>query len=111
MQYLNSFNAVGRLTKDPEIKAAGEKRVCNFTLAINKNANDGSSENADFIPCVAWNKCVDWLAYGKKGSLISVQGKLRSRSYEKDGKMNYVVEVMADTVVVLNNKADVKVNE
>lgn len=90
---MNSINLVGRLTRDPEIKEIGNNKnsVCNFTLAIRRNADD-----ADFIDCTAWNKTAELICnYCKKGGYLAVNGALRNQSYtNNDGatvKKSYVL--------------------
>src|SRR5699024_8107162 len=56
--------------------------------------------------CVAWRRQAENLAnYMKKGSQVGVDGRLQSRSYEdKDGKMVYVTEVVADNIQFLDSR-------
>lgn len=68
-----------RVTKDPELKTVGEKRVVNTTIAVPRTKKD----EADFIPVVIWGKQAESFAkYMSKGSLVSVEGRLSSRTYE-----------------------------
>lgn len=105
---MNRTVLVGRMTRDPELKYTPTGvAVANFTLAINrpfKNA-DGDNE-ADFINIVVWRKPAENTAqYTKKGSLVGVDGRLQSRTYEgQDGKTVYVTEVVADSVQFLDTK-------
>src|SRR5690625_7767812 len=100
---INRVVLVGRLTRDPDLRyTPNGVAVANFTLTVNRPfTNQQGNRDADFINCVAWRKQAENLAnYMKKGSQIGVDGRLQSRYYEdKDGKMDYVTEVVAD-----NNK-------
>ena len=104
---LNSFNAVGRITKDVtarSIKGTDGKDIstASFTLAVDRRMTKAQREaaekakrpTADFITCVAWGKTADVLAeYGKKGQMLAVDGRLESRHYTaKDGHETYVTE-------------------
>lgn len=90
---MNRISITGRFTDDPEIKEVKAKKdgktvkVCNFSVAVNDRAKD----RTDFIECSVWSKTAEYVAsHLSKGSLVSVDGKLRQDKYEdKDGKMRY----------------------
>jgi len=99
---------VGRLTKDPELRFTPNGiAVTTFTLAVNrpfKNAN--GEQEADFINIVVWKKAAENVAnYTSKGSLVAIDGRIQTRSYEnKDGQRVYVTEVVADSSSIPGNK-------
>ncbi|WP_440897387.1 single-stranded DNA-binding protein [Amphibacillus sp. Q70] len=105
---LNRVVLVGRLTKDPDLRyTASGIAVANFTIAVNRPfSNQQGDREADFINCVVWRKAAENLAnYMSKGSLIGVDGRIQTRSYDgQDGKRVYVTEVVADTVQFLESK-------
>lgn len=105
---LNRVVLVGRLTKDPELRyTPNGVAVANFTLAVNRPfKNQAGESEADFINCVVWRKPAENLAqYTSKGSLIGVDGRIQTRSYEgNDGKRIFVTEVVADSVQFLDTK-------
>lgn len=86
---LNNCSFIGNLVADPQVRlTATEKKVASFTLAVNRNhpAKDGPWP-CDFINFTAWNGMADKVAKYKKGSTLSVTGRLETSSYEdKDGK-------------------------
>lgn len=105
---MNSVVLIGRLTKDVELRRTNTgKPVASFTIAINRNftSQDGERQ-ADFIPCVVWNKAAENTArYCSKGSLVGVDGRLQSRTYEnQDGRRVTVVEVICDSVQFIDTK-------
>jgi len=105
---MNRVVLVGRLTRDPDLRyTPSGHAVSNFTIACNRSfkAKDGEQE-ADFINCVAWRKTAESLAnYMKKGSMIGVDGKLQSRTYDdKDGKKVFVTEVLSESIQFLDSK-------
>ena len=110
---MNKVILVGRITKDPELKntQSGTSFV-NFTIAVNRPVSqnaDQNASNADFINCVIWNKQAENLAkYVKQGSLIGVEGRIQTRSYESNGTTRYITEVLCDNVQFLETKKDVK---
>ena len=106
---INRVILVGRITKDLELKSTQSNiSFCNFTLAVNRpfTEKDGSRQ-ADFIQVVVWRKqAEDLVKYQNKGSLIGVDGRIQTRSYEVDGNMRYVTEVVADSIAYLESKRE-----
>ena len=101
---LNRVILVGRMVRDPELRRTGTGvAVTSFTIAMNRNfTNQQGERQADFIPCVVWNKAAENTArYCGKGSLVGVEGRLQSRSYENQGKKVNVIEVICDSVQFL----------
>ncbi len=106
---INRTVLVGRLTKDPEVRKTQSGISCAmFTVACDRNRKKDENSNeptADFISCVAWRQPADFLGqYAHKGSLVGVDGRIQSRSYDKDGQRVYVTEVVADQVRLLESK-------
>jgi single-strand DNA-binding protein len=95
----NEIRIEGRITAEPELRyTQSEKAVCRFTLAVSREWND--RDEADFIPVVAWNTTAKAMAeHVVKGQLLTVAGRLQSRSYEtQDGQKRTVLEVIAREV-------------
>ncbi|KXT77901.1 single-stranded DNA-binding protein [Streptococcus sp. DD13] len=103
----NKVITIGRLTATPELQQTSTgKSLTRVTLAVNRRFKtmDGDRE-ADFISVTFWGKLAENLvAYGSKGSLISLDGELRTRRYEKDGKTHYVTEVLGHSFQLLESK-------
>ena len=104
---MNRVNLIGRMTNDVETKTneAGTTKGT-FTLAINRqNVKEGMQE-ADFIPCVVWNKTAENLAkYQGKGSLIGLEGTLKVDRYENhDGEKRTYTYVQVLNVEYLSKK-------
>jgi len=103
---MNRVDLVGRLTRDPELRHTTSGRaVCQLNLAINRTfTNQNGEREADFINVVVWDKQAENVSkYVTKGRLVSVEGRLQSRSYDdKDGKKVYVTEVVANSVQFLS---------
>lgn len=96
---MNTTNLIGRLTKKAELYQTPDKKTyARFTLAINrKKKAGGTGSEADFIPCIIWGKAAENLVnWTDKGALISLEGELRTRSYEKDGQKHFVMEVWSN---------------
>ena len=95
---LNQAQIIGRLGKDPEIRTtAGGVNVANFTLATSEKFKDRDGkpqEKTEWHNCVAWGKLAEIIGqYPKKGDLLYVQGKIETRSWEKDGAKQYKTEI------------------
>jgi single-strand DNA-binding protein len=101
--YLNKAMIYGNLTRDPELKALPSgMNVCSFSLATNRvyNDRDGNRQEAvDYHNIVVFGKQADNCAkYLLKGSGTYVEGRLQTRSWDKDGQKQYRTEVVADRV-------------
>lgn len=107
---MNSVNLTGRLTKDPELRFTPDGvAVATITLAVNRTWKNASGErDADFPQIVAFKQTAQTMAdYLKKGSLIAVEGRIQTRSYENnDQKMVYVTEVIAERFHFLESNGD-----
>lgn len=102
---LNRVVLVGRLTRDPEMRITPSGvAITRFTLAVNRSFKDASGEQkADFINIVAFRKQAENVAnYVKKGSLVGVDGRIQTGSYEgQDGKRVYTTDVVAESIQFL----------
>ena len=98
---MNVVTLIGNLATDVEIKDVGDnKRVANFLLAVNRLTKDGG---ADFVRIVAWERQAELCAqYLTKGKRVGVDGYLRSRSWEEDGKKRRDIDVVARSVQFLS---------
>ncbi len=105
---LNRVVLVGRMTRDPELRRTGNGTpVTSFTLAVNRAfTNQSGEKQADFIQCVIWNKGAENTAkYCSKGSLVGVDGRLQTRSYQdNNGQNRNVTEVICESVQFLETK-------
>lgn len=101
--YLNKAMVYGNLTRDPEMKALPSgMNVCSFSLATNRvyNDRDGKRQEAtDYHNIVVFGKQAENChKYLTKGSSTYVEGRMQTRSWEKDGQKQYRTEVVADRV-------------
>lgn len=107
-----SFNQVvlmGNLTRDPELRQIPSgQSVCSFSLALNrsyKNSDGDWQEVTDFVDIVAWANLGERVAqYVTKGRPVLVNGRLQSRSWEKDGQKRTKLEVVASDVTFLGGR-------
>lgn len=110
MAGVNKVILLGRLGKDPEVKNLGNgTAVANFSLATSETYKDKTT--GEKKETTEWHNIVLWRAlaeiaqkYLHKGDMVYIEGKLRTRSWEKDGVTRYVTEVIADTLTMLQTK-------
>lgn len=96
---INKAILMGRLTKAPELRYTSQQTpVCSFSIAVDNGY--GEKRQTDFISCAAWNKTAEFVSkYFDKGQMIIVIGRIATRTWEgRDGKKNYVTEVVASEV-------------
>jgi single-strand DNA-binding protein len=102
---MNVVTAIGNLATDVSVREVnGDHKVANFLLAIDRPSKDGG---ADFIPVAVWDKqaetCERFLSKGRK---VAVDGRLRSRSWEEEGKRRTAIEIVANRVQFLSGAND-----
>lgn len=104
---LNKVIQIGRLTKDADLKyTQSGTAVARFTLAVQRNYTNAQGEyEADFIQVVVWRGLAENVAkYTGRGSLVAIEGRLQTGSYEKDGRTVWTTEVVADNVRFLDSR-------
>jgi single-strand DNA-binding protein len=97
---VNVVTLIGNLATEVELREVGpEKKVASFLLAVDRATRDGG---ADFVNVSAWDRQAELCAeYLGKGQRIAVDGRLRSRSWEEEGKRRSAIEVVARRVEFL----------
>lgn len=109
MASLNKVLLIGNLTRDPEVRfTPGGRAVCDMRLAVSrrfKRANGEDGEETCFVSIVVWDKqgemCGKYLA---KGSPAFVEGRLQLDEWEKDGRKNSTLRVLAERVQFLGGR-------
>ncbi len=104
---MNKWIGHGRLTKDPEIRyTQSGKAVASFTIAVDRPHRQDAQQQADFIPCVAWDKLAEVIGNNlTKGREILVEGRIQTRSYEaQDGSKRYVTECVINNMEFCGSK-------
>lgn len=104
---INRTVLVGRLTKDPEIRyTQSGVAVANFTVAVNRQFTNANGEReADFIGCIIWRKAAEnFCNFTHKGSLVGIDGRIQTSSYEKEGQRVYATQVVVDSFSLLKPK-------
>ena len=103
---MNKLVLVGRLTRDPETRQAGETTVTRFSIAVDRRYKHEGGQSADFPSVVAFGKTAEFIEkYFRKGMKIALEGRLQTGSYEKDGKRIYTTDVIAEAVEFAESKS------
>lgn len=102
---------VGRLGKDPEVRhLENGATVANFSMATSETYKDKTTgerkEITEWHNIVLWRGLADVAAkYLHKGDMVYIEGKLRTRSWEKEGVTRYTTEVVGDNMTMLSPKS------
>jgi single-strand DNA-binding protein len=109
---------IGNLTADPELRfTPSGAAVANFTVAstprtFDKDTNGWKDGDTLFLRCAVWRDAAENVAESlQRGTRVLVSGRLKQRSYEKDGAKHTVVEMDVDEVGPSLKYATAKVNK
>jgi single-strand DNA-binding protein len=109
MPALNRVQLIGNLGKDPESKYTPTgKKVAHFRLAVNNRWKTGEGETKEYTEWInieAWGRlgeiCQQYL---KKGSLVYIEGRLKTETYANEGETKYFTKVVALAMQMLDRK-------
>lgn len=110
MGSLNKVQIIGFLGADPELKYTSSGRaICNLRVATTEKWKDKGTgqmkEKTDWHRITIWGETGENASkYLAKGSMVYVEGKLETRTYDKDGQKHYATDVIAHTVTFLDRK-------
>ena len=106
---MNRVCLVGRLTAKPELRYTNSNvPMSRFSIAVNRTfTNAQGQREADFISILVWRKQAENVCnFLDKGSLVSVEGRIQTGSYDaQDGTKRYTIEDVADSVQFLESKS------
>ncbi len=108
MGSVNKVILIGNLGADPELKYTPSNRpLCNLRIATTEVFKDKSGqrqEKTEWHRITVWGdqaeNCNKYLA---KGRSVYIEGRLQTRSYDKDGQKHYATDIVADRVVFLGS--------
>jgi single-strand DNA-binding protein len=108
---LNRATILGNVGKDPELRTTQSGiSVCRLNVATSdsyKGKNGEWQETTEWHSIVLWGDLADRYSKNiKKGSKVYIEGRIQTRSYEKDGIVRYVTEVNANRLIILDPKTD-----
>lgn len=104
---INHVVVVGRLTRKPELKfTTNGTKYTQFIVATQHNFKNKDGEyEADFINCRLWRTAAEnFTKFTDKGSLVGIEGRIQTSSYDKDGRTVYIMEVVAESFSLLETK-------
>ena len=110
MAGINKVILIGNLGRDPEIRYTQQgTAVVNLVLATSEQWTDKSSgerqEKTEWHRIVIFGRMAENCEkYLSKGRQVYVEGRLQTRSYEKEGQTHYMTEIVANTVQFLGGK-------
>lgn len=108
---MNRVELLGRIGKNPDVNSLQNGSiVVNFSLATDESFRD---KEGTLVPRTEWHRIVAFdhqadfvVKYLGKGRLVLIEGKLRTRSYQKDGQTRYVTEIVAHRIQALDRAKD-----
>ncbi|MEO8381570.1 MAG: single-stranded DNA-binding protein [Acidobacteriota bacterium] len=110
---INKVILVGRLGKDPEIRATPQGTpVAKFTVATDEKFTDRAGEKqerTEWHNITAWGKLGEICGqYLKKGKLVYIEGSIRTDSWDdkESGQKKYRTEIVANTMKMLDRRGD-----
>ncbi|MDQ3101192.1 MAG: single-stranded DNA-binding protein [Bacteroidota bacterium] len=108
MAGVNKVILIGNLGADPEVRhLQNGAAVANFNIATTEYFKD--KQTGERREITEWHRIVAWRWHAetaekflRKGSKVFIEGKLRTRQFEKDGQTRYITEVVADEMMMLD---------
>ena len=107
MSGVNKWIGIGNLGKEPEVRTLENgTKVANFSIATSETWFDKGSgekkEKTEWVNIVVWKNTAEVVEkYVKKGDKVYIEGKLQTRSWEKDGVTRYTTEIVCHSLVML----------
>src|SRR5438093_7201172 len=115
MASLNKIMIIGNVGRDPELRmTANGKPVTEFSVAVNRIFNDGTSgerrEETEWFRVVCWQRLAETAQQLiQKGRLVFVEGRLQTRPWtDREGKERLSVKSIANAFAVLASRPDRK---
>lgn len=108
---INKAILIGNLGSDPEVRTiSNNSKVATFSLATSESFKDKTTGEKKSVTewhnIVLWNNLAEIATkYLKKGSKVFIEGKIKTRSWDKDGIKRYTTEIVGDNMVMLGEKS------
>ncbi len=113
MSSVNKVILVGNVGSDPEVRYLDRgTAIANFNLATTERGYTMQNGNqipdrTEWHPIVLWRNLAEWAEkYVRKGMKLYVEGKLQTRTWEKDGQVRRKTEIIAENIQVLYRPAE-----
>ena len=101
---VNKAFILGRVGKDPQVSHINDTKKVSFSMATTDRAYTTKAgvnvpEKTEWHNIVAWRGLAEVCEkYVHKGDMLYIEGKIQTRSWEKDGQTHYITEIVADVV-------------
>ena len=110
MRGLNRAQIIGNLGRDPEMRyTPNGKPVTSFTVAVSRTwikPEGDRAEKTEWFNIVAWDRLAEICSqHLVKGSLVYVEGRLETRTWETDGQKHFRTEIVANEVIMLDRRS------
>ena len=111
MRGVNKALIIGSVGKDPEVRATADGNcIVNLSVATSESWKDkqgNKQESTEWHRVSAFGKLAEIIRdYVVKGSKVYIEGKIKTRSYDKDGVKVYVTEIVANEMQMLDSKGE-----
>ena len=110
MKGLNKVTLMGNVGSDPELKQVGENKVVSFSLATSDKYRDkqgNTVEQTEWHSISAWNGLAEICSkYVKKGDPLYLEGKITTKTYEKDGQTKRFTSIVVSDVRLISNRSN-----
>ncbi len=113
---INRATLLGNLTRDPELRyTPSGTPVLNFSLVTNRRYKDKTTDqwmdSPEYHDITVWQQAEGLAARLQKGTRVYVEGRISTRSYDKNGEKRYRTDINADNVILLDRLKDGKAKE
>ena len=101
---MNRFEAIGNITKDVEVRTtSSNKEVATFSIGVKRTfKNADGNYDSDFFNYIFWTPSEFYKENLKKGTKVYVSARLNNRTYEKDGKKQYITDYTVEHLEILS---------
>jgi single-strand DNA-binding protein len=94
---------VGHVGRDPERTDTGTMTIARFSVAVSERRKD--AEHTEWFRCTAFGRTAEIACeYVTKGALVGVEGRLRTREYDKDGERKFATDLLVDNLRLLGKR-------
>lgn len=109
MTDINKVFLIGRIVKDCETHDINGKTAVKISIAVNKSIKKGDKweSEVNFFDVVKYN-AGGVSKFLTKGTQVAISGSLRQKKWERDGKMNYSIDINADSIQLLSSQTSDK---
>ena len=109
MASFNKVILIGNVTRDIELRQAGNTSVCDLGMAVNDRVKrDGQwTEEATFVNVTLWGRTAEVAGqYLSKGSPVLIEGRLKMDQWEQDGQKRSKLKIVGDKMTMLGSKTE-----